>query len=81
VLFEDPLGAEFNKAINDLEECEVLIVIGSSLRVYPVASLPRYAEKLIIINKEPTPWDGSAEVVVNDSAGKFFEELLEQLGI
>ena len=81
VLFEDPLGVDFNKAIEDLAGCELLIVVGSSLRVYPVASLPRYARKMIIINKEPTPWDGSAQFVVNESAGRFFEELLSQLGI
>ena len=74
VLFEDPMSQDYYSALEEMKDCETLIVIGSSLRVYPVADLPRLATKLIIINKEPTPWDFEAEVVVHERAGKFFEE-------
>lgn len=79
VLFEDPMGEDFFKAVQALTGCQLLIVVGSSLQVYPVASLPDRAKKLVIINQEPTPWDGRAELVINEKAGKVFTGLLAAL--
>jgi len=48
-------------------ECELFIAIGTSLLVYPAASLPLIAKengaKLVIINREPTPLDSQADEV------------------
>lgn len=79
VLFEDPMSQDYYRALEEMKDCETLVVVGSSLQVYPVAELPRLASRLIIINKEPTPWDYNAEVVVHEQAGKFFEQLLHHL--
>lgn len=79
VLFEDPLGEDFYNAVQALSGCQFLIVAGSSLTVYPVASLPGKAKHLAIINQTPTPWDERADVVINDKAGKAFTDILEVL--
>jgi NAD-dependent deacetylase len=63
--------------------CDLIIVIGSSLVVYPAASIPLYAKesgaKLVIINNTPTPCDDIADVIINHSAGEVMEKLLEEV--
>ncbi len=79
VLFEDPLGEDFAGAVYAMNKCRLLVVIGSSLQVYPVASLPERAAQLVIINKEPTPWDDRADLVINELAGRVLTDLLAAL--
>ena len=53
--------------------CDLLIVLGSSLVVFPAADLPRLAKrnsaKLVIINREATDQDESADLVIHDEIG------------
>jgi NAD-dependent deacetylase len=53
--------------------CDLFLVVGSSLKVTPAATLPRLALKndvpLIIINLQPTPLDDYAEIVIREKAG------------
>ncbi|KYO66381.1 NAD-dependent protein deacetylase [Thermovenabulum gondwanense] len=77
VLFEDPMGKDYLKALEDMEGCELLVVVGSSLQVYPVADLPSFSKKLVIINKEETPWDRYADLVIHESIGEVFRHLAE----
>lgn len=69
VLYEEPLS---DKVIHDsiklITSCDTLIVLGTSLTVYPAASLVRYfkGDKLVVINKEITPFDQNADLVIND---------------
>lgn len=79
VLFEDPMGEDFLHATRALTGCQLLVVVGSSLQVYPVASLPDRARRLVIINKEPTPWDDRADLVINEMAGRVFIDMLSAL--
>jgi len=79
VLFGDPMSEDYYKAVKALSGCQLLLVAGSSLQVYPVAYLPEYARRLVIINRDPTPWDEAAEVVINESVGKVFNDLLAEL--
>jgi NAD-dependent deacetylase len=55
------------------EACDVMVVVGSSLVVYPAAGFPEYAKqlgaKLAILNREPTPLDGIADLVLNLEIG------------
>ncbi len=81
VLFEDPLGDDFYHAERAVSKCHLLIVVGSSLQVYPVASLPEWVKQVVIINNEPTPWDINAEIVINEKAGKVFTDTLSALNI
>jgi NAD-dependent deacetylase len=61
------------EAVALAERCDLLLTIGSSLQVYPAAGLPQIAvdrgAMVAIVNDEPTPLDGLAEVVVRGRAG------------
>lgn len=70
VLFGEMLPeAVWNAAVEWVERCDLLLVVGSSLEVSPAADLPLYATaqgaSLVIINLTPTPLDGLAEVVIH----------------
>ena len=73
VLFEESLD-EFviEKSIMYIEDCDVLIVGGTSLNVYPAAGMIRYYQgnKLILINKSETPYDKHASIVIRDAIGE-----------
>ena len=61
--------------------CDLLIVVGSSLVVYPAAYMPLYAKqagaKLVIVNLTPTPADQIADIVINAAAGEVMERILQ----
>jgi NAD-dependent deacetylase len=63
--------------------CDLCIVIGSSLVVYPAASIPVYARnsgaKLVIINNTPTSCDNMADLLIHHSAGEVMEKILEEV--
>ncbi len=83
VLFGEPLPAQFHQlSFPDVSACDLLLVMGTSLVVYPVASLPSYVQATavrMLINKEPTGCfqnvpplggaDGGANVDANAGAG------------
>ncbi len=73
-------GFTFREAENEVAAADVLIVGGSSLTVYPAASLiEHFSGKLIIINYSPTAYDATAELVIRDSVGKVLSEVVEGL--
>ena len=77
VLYEESLNTDvIEKAVNFIERADVLIVGGTSLVVYPAAGLINYfkGRKLVLINKSSTPMDRRADLVINDSIGKVFED-------
>lgn len=79
VLYEEALdGSVINAAVKYISEADVLIVGGTSLVVYPAASLVTYYKggKLILINKSSTPFDSRADIVINDSVGKVLKNVL-----
>lgn len=65
------------KSISKISHADLLIVVGTSLLVQPANSLIRYFQgsKIIIINKEKTPYDHIANVVINDDIIKVVNEL------
>lgn len=65
-------------ALNAISQAEVLVVAGSSLVVQPAAGLLDYYEgnKMAIINDQPTPYDGHANLVIRDRIGAVIELLL-----
>ena len=69
----------FRDAENEIAAADVLIVGGSSLTVYPAASLVGNFEgkHLIIINYSPTDYDRSAEFVIRESVGEVLSALAE----
>ncbi len=68
-------------AVTCSRNCDLFIVIGSTLLVYPAAYLPTYAldscAKLAIINLMSTPMDNDASVVIRASAGETMRKVLE----
>ena len=80
VLYEEGLDEEIvEKAIKAIEEADVLIIGGTSLIVYPAAGLIDYykGDKLVLINKTMTIRDSRADLVINDSLGKVFSEIMD----
>jgi len=73
VFFGEQLpGDVLAQAAEEARSCDVFVVVGSSLVVQPAASLPVMAKqagaKVCIINKDPTPLDAMADIVVNEGA-------------
>ena len=64
---------EMQRAQDAVDDCDLLIVLGSSLSVYPAAGFPEYAKRngaaLAIVNREETPLDAIADVVVREQIG------------
>ncbi|MGI6157543.1 MAG: NAD-dependent protein deacylase [Saccharofermentanales bacterium] len=71
-------GAVLTGAIRAIEEADLLIVGGSSLTVYPAAGLIHYKKpsaRLVLINLQPTPYDGLADLAFNEPIGALFSRL------
>jgi NAD-dependent deacetylase len=82
VLFGEELPADaLQEAQRLARRCDVMLVAGSSLEVWPVADLPRLARsagaRLVIVNREPTPLDDLAEVVVRADVAEALPALAE----
>lgn len=77
VLYEENLNNQIiNEAIDYISKCDTLIVGGTSLVVYPAAGLINYfnGKNIVIINKAKTSYDVRANLIINDSIGKVFNE-------
>jgi NAD-dependent deacetylase len=65
--------AAMSRALELARTAALLLVVGSSLEVWPVAGLPEetlaHGGKVAIVNREPTRYDAGAALVVRDSAG------------
>lgn len=78
VLYEESLDdATVNGAVKAIANADMLIVAGTSLTVYPAAGLIRYynGDRLVLINRDPTPYDSAADLVIHESLGSVFEKL------
>jgi NAD-dependent deacetylase len=76
--------AAIEKARRLAQDADLMLVVGSSLEVYPVAALPEETLAaggvLAIVNRGGTPWDAHAEVVVDAGAGETLRGLAELVG-
>lgn len=80
VLFGEPMPAGAVAEAKVLaESADVMLVVGSSLVVYPAAEIPLIAVRtgapMIVVNAEPTPFDDLAAVVIYGQAGKVLPEI------
>ncbi len=78
VLYEEPLDPNtLEKSVEAIRDADMLIVAGTSLTVYPAAGLIRYyrGNRLVLINRDATPYDSMADLVFHESLGKIFEQL------
>ena len=78
VLFEEGIDEEaISRSLNALNNADLLIVVGSSLNVYPAAGLVPYyrGNRSILINRDVTPLDHYFKLVIHDDIIKVIEEL------
>jgi NAD-dependent deacetylase len=72
----------FNKAMKAFTKADVVLILGTSLGVYPAAALPEFRRriaKLAILNIRPTPLDREADLVIHDDLASVFATLLEKM--
>ncbi|MGE4353633.1 MAG: NAD-dependent protein deacylase [Oscillospiraceae bacterium] len=78
VLYEEGLdSAVMEQAVHDIRSANMLIIGGTSLVVYPAAGLINYygGNKLVLVNRDATPMDSRADLVIHESLGKVFENI------
>jgi len=81
IFFGEPLESKILEAADIMiAECDLLLVLGSSLVVYPVAFYPQKAlslgAKLAIVNIQKTDMDSLAEVVIHEKIGDILPEIV-----
>lgn len=78
VLYEEGLDQDtIEKSVTAIRNADLLIVAGTSLTVYPAASLIHYYRggRLVLINRDATPYDKYADLVFHQSLGEIFSQL------
>lgn len=78
VLYEEGLDdATVTGAVNAIAKADMLIVGGTSLTVYPAAGLLRYfnGKHLVLINRDATPYDSEADLVIREPIGQVFSQV------
>ena len=68
------------RAVDYAETCDLMIVGGTSLVVYPVAGLVNYLKPgahLVILNRDPTPYDRRADLLFRGDLGEVLSELAQ----
>ena len=79
VLYEESLNSRtIENSVDAIYDADLLIVAGTSLTVYPAAGLIDYyrGDRLVLINRDPTPRDSRANLVIHDTLGNVFSQLL-----
>lgn len=84
IFFGESLPEEtLRDATRHANGCDLMIVVGSSLVVYPAAYMPFYAKqsgaRLVMINLTPTPADRTADIVIRASAGEVMGRILAEV--
>ncbi len=78
VLYEESLDQDtIEKSVLALRRADLLIVAGTSLTVYPAAGFINYyrGDRLVLINRDATPYDSQADLVFHQSLGDIFANL------
>jgi NAD-dependent deacetylase len=85
VFFGEPLpAASVREAFDLARACDLMLVVGSSLQVYPAADIPLAAVEsgasLVIVNADPTPFDRFAAVLLRGRSGVLLPALVAAAG-
>ena len=78
VLYEESLDNDvMDEAVRCIREADMMIIGGTSLAVYPAAGLIHYfrGDTLALVNRDPTPMDARADLVLHEKIGAVFSEL------
>ena len=73
VLYGEPLDEDvWNGAAQAVSKADCLVIVGTSLTVYPAANMSAYfnGDNVVLINKDVTPYDGMASLVIHDDIEK-----------
>lgn len=84
VLYEEPLDSRvIDKAVYEISNADTLLIMGTSLVVYPAAGFVRYfkGNNTVLINKSPTSCDDDADLLVSAPAGETMKSALEIMKI
>ena len=85
VLFDESLNDYiFATSYHEMKRAEVVIVIGSSLMVQPACSLLDEIDercKLVILNKQDTPYDRHASLILREPCGEVLENVVKTLSV
>ena len=84
ISFGQPMNEnDMLKATKISSECELMIVMGSSLSVMPAGQIPNLAiqsgAKLVILNREETIYDARADIVINDELKNICGKLIDKI--
>ena len=78
VLYEEGLDDDVvSGALHAIRTADLMIVAGTSLTVYPAAGMLRYfrGNHLVLINRDATPWDSAAELVIHEKVGEVLSKI------
>ena len=78
VLYEEGLDQDvIEQSVHAISQADLMIVAGTSLTVYPAAGFVNYyrGNRLVLINRDATPYDGYADLVLHESLGAVFSKL------
>ena len=78
VLYEESLDSKIiNDSVDAIANCKLMIILGTSLNVYPAAGLIKYfrGNTLAIINKSPTTSDSFCDIIIHDSISETFKKI------
>jgi NAD-dependent deacetylase len=85
-LFGEPVPKDaFDQALKKVRSTDLLLAVGTSLEVYPAASLPEIAKKggakIVSIDSERTGWDNLCDYSVNGQAGEILPRIVQAIRI
>jgi mono-ADP-ribosyltransferase sirtuin 6 len=79
--WEDALPEDdWERAQDECEKSDLVLALGTSLRIEPAGSLPTLGKKFVIINKQDTPYDSSAELVIRANVEDVMQKVMNGLG-
>lgn len=79
VLYEEQLDSHtIDESLRYISEADMLIIAGTSLTVYPAASLIRYfrGSYLVLINRDPTPMDNRTSLTIHGKVGEVLGQII-----
>jgi len=80
--WEDELPSpDFPRANEHCERSDLVICLGTSLRIEPAGSMPQLAKKFIIVNLQRTPYDSKAKLIIRAKVDDVMGDLLSRLSI
>ena len=82
VLYEEGLNDEVvSNSVKAIATCDLLIIGGTSLNVYPAAGFIRYfrGKHIVLINRDSTSYDSMCDLVIHENIGKVFEQIKKEI--